>query len=225
MENPVFDYYQQLSGAYDQDRFGNSYGRYLHRQEHRFLSQTLSQYPPAQVLDLACGTGRLLEFADTGLDASPNMLEQARLKWPGKTLVTADAQALPFAADSFAAAYSFHLLMHLSAEQSAQVLTELHRVLRPGGLLVCDFPSATRRRLRGGHHRNGWHGSNAFTLPGFLALAGPSWRLVQYQGALFFPIHRLPASWRRPLGSLDDWFCRSWAKPYASYLLVCLQKI
>ena len=225
MGNPVFDYYQQLSAAYDQDRFGNSYGRYLHRQEHRFLRRALAPYPPAQVLDLACGTGRLLEFADTGLDASPNMLEQARLKWPDKTLVAGDAQALPFAAGSFAAAFSFHLIMHLSVPQTAQVLHELHRVLRPGGLLLCDVPSGARRRLSGGHHRQGWHGSNAFTLPAFLELAGPQWRLVQYRGALFFPVHRLPESWRQPLGSLDDWFCRSWAKSFASYLLLGLQKI
>ena len=63
-------YYDGIAARYDESRFGNSYGRYLDAQERPLLRRWLPAVPGARVLDLACGTGRLLEFASLGVDAS-----------------------------------------------------------------------------------------------------------------------------------------------------------
>lgn len=224
MQDPIFTYYQELARQYDKARFGSAYGRYIHRQEFQFLTEQLSQIPTGQALELACGTGRLLAFADTGLDFSPNMLELARERWPDKTLVQADATAIPFPDGHFKAIYTLHFIMHLSKGKTREVLEEAYRVLEPGGLLICDFPSYRRRRLTGGHRTGHWHASNSFSLAGWQDFTAENWKLRDWQGVLFFPIHRIPLRLRWQLRRTDDWFCRHFFKEFASYLLVCMQK-
>jgi ubiquinone/menaquinone biosynthesis C-methylase UbiE len=52
-------------------------------------------------------------------------------------VVHADGTALPFDADRFSGATSFTMLHHVpSPQQQDRLLSELCRVLRPGGLLV-----------------------------------------------------------------------------------------
>jgi len=101
------------------------------------------------ILDVACGTGDLaLALAVipgariVGTDFCRPMLELARgktAKSPGVIgLVEADALKLPFRSNSFAAvAIAFGLRNLASTEQG---LTELRRVLRPGGsVAVLEF--------------------------------------------------------------------------------------
>lgn len=75
----VQDYYDQLASNYDQNRFANSYGQYIDRMERQILTTWLTDTPAAQVIDMGCGTGRLLDFALTGVDASTEMLKVAAL--------------------------------------------------------------------------------------------------------------------------------------------------
>ena len=224
MRDPIYDYYQKLAIQYDKARFGSSYGRYIHRQEFQFLTKHLENIPTPAALDLACGTGRLLAFADTGLDFSPNMLAIAQKRWPNKQLIEADATALPFEDERFHAVYSLHFIMHQSKAQTQAVLKEVHRVLKPGGVFICDFPSARRRQLTGAHQTEHWHASNAFSLSHWQELTDDHWTLNDWRGILFFPIHRIPLRLRWPLRRTDDWFCRNIFKELASYLLVCMQK-
>jgi SAM-dependent methyltransferase len=92
-----------------------------------------------RVLDVGCGPGRYLDAIgalnpDTervGLDLSPGMAQAA--KRAGEVLV-GDAQRLPFATRSFDAALAPHMMYHVPEIDLA--LTELARVLRPGGPLV-----------------------------------------------------------------------------------------
>lgn len=73
------------------------------------------------------------DLAYTGVDLSA---VGARLcKTRGLEAVQASATALPFGADSFDAAWSMSTLMHLPGEDILAALHELHRVVRPGGLL------------------------------------------------------------------------------------------
>jgi ubiquinone/menaquinone biosynthesis C-methylase UbiE len=93
--NPhIQNYYDQLAPAYDEDRFGNSYGQFIHQQELRVLQAFRAASPQGQVLDLACGTGRLLPWATHGVDISAAMLAQARSKYPDKDLRAGSALAL-----------------------------------------------------------------------------------------------------------------------------------
>ena len=131
-----------------------SYDRIKHfekRYERFFLGEPLSralgQIPHPLVLDVATGTARLPRtlFDDgdfqgrvVGLDYSRNMLrEAARMTRPWSeqiVFVWKDASALPFPADTFEAVTCLEALEFMP--QIEQTLSELARVLRPGGLLL-----------------------------------------------------------------------------------------
>ena len=93
-----------------------------------------------RVLDACCGTGDLAVAAArrggrvTGLDFSEPMLERARRKAPELEWVRGDLLALPFADASYdAATVGFGVR---NVENLERAVTELRRVLRPGGRLA-----------------------------------------------------------------------------------------
>lgn len=111
-----------------------------------------------EVLEVAVGTGRNLEFYPedvrlTGIDFSPAMLDLARRRAAelGReaTLREADAQALPFADGSFDTVVCTLGLCGFPDERAA--ITEMNRVLRPGGtLLLLDHIGSHHRPIRWG---------------------------------------------------------------------------
>jgi ubiquinone/menaquinone biosynthesis C-methylase UbiE len=104
--------------------------------------------PGAELLDVPCGFGRhsvalaRSGFRVTGVDRSAALLDEARRRagherWP--KLVQADYRELPFADASFDAAVNlFTSLGYLGIDEDTKVLTEIGRVLRPGGRLVIE---------------------------------------------------------------------------------------
>jgi ubiquinone/menaquinone biosynthesis C-methylase UbiE len=92
-----------------------------------------------RVLDVGCGTGRLVAAlaergADvSGIDVSPEMLAVARRKLPNATLLDGRAERLPFAAAAFDRVV-FSLVVHLVHRVAA--FAEAHRVLASGGRLA-----------------------------------------------------------------------------------------
>ena len=114
----------------------------------------------ALVLDIATGTAELaLEMVRqgarrvVGLDFCGPMLDEAARKTKeldsAIRLIAGDAQALPFADGSFDRAINGFLLRNVA--DLPLTLREMHRVLRPGGRLVCleitHPPSALFGRL------------------------------------------------------------------------------
>jgi SAM-dependent methyltransferase len=100
------------------------------------------------VLDVPCGFGRhsipLAEagYRVIGVDRSPALLEEARRRATGygkPQLVQADYRELPFGDARFDVAFNlFSSLGYLGDEEDTRALTEIHRVLRPGGRLVIE---------------------------------------------------------------------------------------
>lgn len=110
----------------------------------------------ARVLDLACGTGDITyeiaaRGADaTGLDVTIRMLELANAKRSGAPVhfLAGDMMALPFAAAQFDVVTSGYGIRNVPTIQPA--LSEIHRVLRPGGLfLSLDFNRPQNAVVRG----------------------------------------------------------------------------
>ncbi len=120
----------------------------------------LDRYLPARglLLDLGAGLGHLAEAvrnAGAGrhcvaLDPvwSPPPPLAARLQRGGcgsLQAMYADGRALPFRARSFDAVWCAFVLHHLTVPFQEQILTEVARVLRPGGtfVLIEDTPAVT----------------------------------------------------------------------------------
>ena len=97
-----------------------------------------------RVLDIAAGTGTssaaLARSGATvvGLDFSPGMLDEARRKHGNVEFVLGDAEKLPFHSDEFDAVTISFGLRNVNDPHAA--LSEMFRVLKPGGrLVVCEF--------------------------------------------------------------------------------------
>ena len=102
------------------------------------------------LLDIGCGTGRLLdrlatEHSDlqgTGLDFSAEMLRQARRSnhhRPRLIFVQGSAVRLPFADEQFDVV--FNTLSFLHYLEPERVFAEINRVLRPGGTFYLVDPT------------------------------------------------------------------------------------
>jgi demethylmenaquinone methyltransferase/2-methoxy-6-polyprenyl-1,4-benzoquinol methylase/phosphoethanolamine N-methyltransferase len=105
--------------------------------------------PGESVLDVGCGTGTLTLMAAeqagvdarvAGIDASPEMIEQARKKGSKKKrevdFRVAPIEKLPYGDAEFDVVLSSLMLHHLPDDLKAQGLAEVRRVLKPGGRLV-----------------------------------------------------------------------------------------
>lgn len=107
-----------------------------------------------QVLEIGCGSGRLLVplarggHTVTGVDSSPEMLARAELRLAAEPptaramarLVHADVKSLTFfGSDSFGLiAFGYNTFMHLDEAGAVKALKQLRPLLRDGGRLVID---------------------------------------------------------------------------------------
>lgn len=217
MNSSIADYYDRLAPDYDRDRFSNSYGQFLDRQERAVIARMLPE-DAVDILDLGCGTGRLSNFASNGCDASAQSIRLAAERHPGKSFVVGDATALPFASASFDAVICFHVLMHLDRATIGRLLGEVARVLRPGGVFVVDIPSGMRRRIVR-RPASGWHGDTSLTRREFAALgAEAGLALGRVRGIAMTPIHRIPSGLRRAVDPADRLLC-AMLPDLASYMV------
>ena len=98
-----------------------------------------------QVCDLGCGPGQVARYLSEqgvtvmGLDAAAGMIAQAQQLNPGIPFVQGDMLALDVPDSAWAGIAAFYSLIHIHRQQLHHVLTELNRVLQPGGLLLVSF--------------------------------------------------------------------------------------
>jgi SAM-dependent methyltransferase len=91
------------------------------------------------LLDIGTGPGTLIGPAIergaqvSALDIAPDMVDQARSRFPGVDIAMADAASLPHSDETFDAVTIGFCLHHVADARA--VLSEANRVLRPGGRL------------------------------------------------------------------------------------------
>lgn len=145
------------------DRIGGDYAdRRRLDEDVELLEEVVERVSPGtRVLDAGCGAGlpvlsRLSEhFAAFGLDISPAQLRLARENVPSARLVCQDVTRLPFPDETFAAACMYYVLFNVPREDHRSVLAGLHRVLRPGGLLLFDAGTSPTEHK----HKDDWLGT------------------------------------------------------------------
>ena len=103
-------------------------------------------------LDAGCGAQVSDDYMSIGsrfqqrvcVDISSNALREAREKLGEKTwYVVADITALPFRDAHFAGILCAHVLYHLSPDEQAPAINELHRIQQRGGVCVIVYTWAT----------------------------------------------------------------------------------
>jgi SAM-dependent methyltransferase len=113
----------------------------------------------ARVGDIGCGPGHIARYltkrglAATGVDLSPAMVATAQRLSPELRFVQGDMLKLPFDDEWFAGITAFYSLIHIERTRLVRALTELNRVLAPGGRLLVAFHAG-----EGEIHRDEWFG-------------------------------------------------------------------
>lgn len=135
-------------------------------------------FPDARVLDIGCANGlHLIKVAPrcaaaTGVDISREMLGLARARLEGEGISNArvvqmGATDLAFADASFDLVYSFSTLLLISDIERA--ISELARVLRPGGVAIVDLTgrwNLSQRHWNRYYRDRGHSGLRSFTRSG-----------------------------------------------------------
>ena len=118
--------------------------------------RTIDPKPGERILDIAAGTGTSSAALSrsgaevVALDFSAGMIAVGRRKHPALEFVEADATALPFADNEFDVVTISFGLRNVGDAKAA--LTEMFRVLKPGGrLVICEFSTPPRAIFRAGY--------------------------------------------------------------------------
>jgi ubiquinone/menaquinone biosynthesis C-methylase UbiE len=99
----------------------------------------------APVIDLGCGTGRVVHYLHTlgiqarGLDISSEMIRQAQQDFPELHFSVASMLALPFGDGSIGGAVSMYSIIHFPVDELEAIFCEIARVIHKNGYLLVVF--------------------------------------------------------------------------------------
>lgn len=102
-----------------------------------------------EILNIGCGYGWFENFLlknnakkIVGVDYDPILVEELKqhLSDPSLHLAVADALNLPFPDSSFDIVTSFEVIEHVPKGREGKMLSEIYRVLKPGGTAVLSTP-------------------------------------------------------------------------------------
>jgi SAM-dependent methyltransferase len=186
---------ERVAGVTDRDSF-----LWLGRESVRELERTLAivgRSPRSfeSILDFGCGCGRMLLWLESigreralhGTDVDAEAVEWCRRHLPYVSLTVNEPDPpLPYPDGAFDLVFNHSVFTHLDERRQDLWLTELRRVVRPGGFVVLST-----------------HGE--------VALADGAWALrdrVEREGIVY-----LDKSMPRELG-LPDWYQNTWHAPW-----------
>ena len=102
----------------------------------------------ARVLDAGCGPGQVTKMLQSwgcdavGVDAAEKLIDLARTAYPALVFTVGDLRALPYPDQDFDAVVARYSVIHTAPDEVPTVISELARVLRPGGCLLVEFQSS-----------------------------------------------------------------------------------
>jgi ubiquinone/menaquinone biosynthesis C-methylase UbiE len=175
------------------DRWAKSYERSLSQRfffgpiQKKVLDVAGSLPESSTILDVGCGTGRLLRAAAErwpraqliGVDPAAGMLEVARELNPKATFHVATSDAIPLPDGSVSVAFTT-LSFHHWSDQSGGI-REVRRVLRTGGCFILadiSLPAGISRLVRNLHRTSPTPEQGRLTLE-FLRLAQTGEKVLQ----------------------------------------------
>jgi len=201
----------------------------------------------ASLLDVGCNTGALLgqvrrqypEMKLAGIDINHEALKTARALLPGVEIHEGFGFDLPFASDRFEYVTCIEVIEHVPQQFRKQLVAEMRRVLRPGGLMIIrcphagmfDWLDAQNFRFRfpklygslvGQGNRDAtyreaqeeliWH--HHFTRQELLDVSGEGWEeeACHFGGLILFPISDILRWPFYRMQRNDNWFVRAMEK-------------
>jgi SAM-dependent methyltransferase len=168
------------------------------------IVDALASKPNPRILDCGCGTGaNLVMLGDygrvAGFDLTFRGLELAH-QYGERRVAQASITHIPFGDATFDLVTAFDVLYSLSEEQESAALSEIRRVLRPGGTFIVNV--AALRILRGNHSVFGAEvrRSTRRRLRGVLTHAGFRVERLTYTNAILFPLMLAVRTAQRAVG-------------------------
>jgi len=196
------DDYRNVSN-YDEKRYAGAANEYKKTVTGNAYRRLIGSLEGKRILDVGCGTGRgVADFVESarmtiGTDASQDMLLSAAQKVEGRSnvgLVRSYAQSLPFPTGYFDVVTSLNFLHLFSLESQTDMISEMKRVVRPGGVVVLEFDNAVHGLGLGLFKR--WTGREHGSLPWEIRkVIGSDCRVTAIYGAVFPVVWRLLYKW------------------------------
>lgn len=184
---------------YDERRYVGAANEYKRKVTSNAYRKLIGPLEGKRILDVGCGTGRgVADFVGiakmtVGADASRDMLLAAAKKIEGRSgagLVQSYAQSLPFPTGYFDVVTSLNFLHLFSLQTQKDMIAEMKRVVRPGGVVVLEFDNAIHGLGLGLLKR--WTGREHGSLPWEIRqVIGPDCKVTHVYGAVFPVVWRL----------------------------------
>ena len=117
----------------------------MHRLIFQVLEVELPDWREKEIVDVGCGTGAILKQLgnpekNVGIDLAPEAISFCRQRGLNNVR-QGDIHALPFPDASFDAVICSSVLYHQWVGDIAGAVCEMHRVLRPGGVVLINVPA------------------------------------------------------------------------------------
>ncbi len=169
------------------------------------LLQHIESAPPFELLDFGCGPGRdlrtfkVLGHRASGLEGSAQLAAMARAH-SGCDVLEQNFLELELPANHFDGVFANASLFHVPGQALPRVLLDLHRALKPRGVLFSSNPR--------GDGQEGWNGDRYGVFHDW-----ETWRCGMTAAGFIELAH-----WYRPTGlppERQPWLASVWRKPVA----------
>lgn len=150
---------------------------------HQRLLQAYYEAAPfisGDLLELGCGEGRGVEILTNksssylGLDKIGEVISSLQQKFPGQQFESSVFPPIKLPDNSFDTVVSFQVIEHIKKDEL--FLSEIHRILKPGGKAILSTPN-----IKMTLSRNPWH-EREYTADQLTTLAGKYFSKVDMKG-------------------------------------------